>query len=309
MPPGASAEDTRPMRTVPTMPPTRWTPTTSSESSIPSLNFRPTARAHSTPATKPIASAPTTLTEPQDGVMATRPATMPDAAPSEVALPSRMRSVSSHASIAAAVATVVVTIVEPAVPFDEVAEPALKPYQPNHSRPAPSITNGRLCGRIGVPGQPLRLPRTMARTNAAVPALMCTAVPPAKSIAASLLAIQPPVSAVPPSNENTQCATGKYTNVTHSAENTNQPPNLMRSATAPEISATVMIANISWNATKTVAGKVKTSGMLIASAASTPAAASATTASAPFPPIRPFSPKNCVGSPKRLPTSLPNASE
>ncbi len=29
----------------------------------------------------------------------------------------------------------------------------------------------------------------------------------------------------------------------------------MRSATAPEISATVMIANINWNATNTVAGK------------------------------------------------------
>ena len=29
-------------------------------------------------------------------------------------------------------------------------EPGLKPYQPNHSNPAPSIVNGRLCGRIGV---------------------------------------------------------------------------------------------------------------------------------------------------------------
>ena len=86
---------------------------------------------------------------------------MPDAAPSEVALPSRIVSVSSQASIAAAVATVVVTNVEPAVPSEAVAEPALNPYQPNHSRPAPSMTNGRLCGRIGVAGQPLRLPRMM----------------------------------------------------------------------------------------------------------------------------------------------------
>ena len=90
---------------------------------------------------------------------------------------------------------------------------------------------------------------------------MCTAVPPAKSIATSLFAIQPPVSAVPPSNENTQWATGKYTNVTHSPANSSHPPNLRRSATAPEISATVMIANINWNATNTVAGIVKTSGI------------------------------------------------
>src|SRR5688500_2492596 len=117
-------------------------------------------------------SAPSTLTAPHEGVIATRPATIPDAAPSEVALPSRMRSVSSHASMAAAVATVVVTKVEPAVPLEAVAEPALKPYQPNHSSPAPSITNGRLCGRIGVVGHPLRLPRIRTRTRAAVPALM-----------------------------------------------------------------------------------------------------------------------------------------
>src|SRR5262245_2212296 len=117
-------------------------------------------------------SAPSTLTDEQDGVIATRPATMPDAAPSDVAFPSRMRSVSNQASIAAAVATVVVTIVEPAKPLDAPAEPALKPYQPNHSRPAPSITNGRLCGRIGVCGQPLRLPRMSTSTSAAVPALM-----------------------------------------------------------------------------------------------------------------------------------------
>src|SRR5262245_40783172 len=112
-------------------PPTKCTPTTSSESSYPSLYFRPTARAHRTPATTPMMSAPMTLTAPQDGVIATSPATMPEAAPSDVALPSRTRSVSNQANMAAAVATVVVTMVEPAVPLDDVAEPALNPYQPN----------------------------------------------------------------------------------------------------------------------------------------------------------------------------------
>ena len=93
-----------------------------------------------------------------------------------------------------------------------------------------------------------------------MPALMCTAVPPAKSIALSLLAIQPPVSAVTPSKANTQCATGKYTNVAHRPANTSQPPNFSRSATAPEISATVMMANINWNATNTVCGIVPATG-------------------------------------------------
>ena len=80
---------------------------------------------------------------------------------------------------------------------------------------------------------------------------MWTAVPPAKSSAPSLLAlaIQPPTASGPtnPSNENTQCATGKYTMVAHSATNRPQVQNFVRSATAPEISAGVMTANISWN--------------------------------------------------------------
>ena len=157
----------------------------------------------------PIASAPTTLTDEHAGVMATSPATTPEAAPREVPWPSRIRSVSSQPSIAAAVATVVVTNVVPAIPPAPTADPALNPYHPNHSSPAPSITKGRLCGRIGDEGQPSRLPRISESTSAAMPALMCTAVPPAKSIALSSLAIQPPFSPVNPSKANTQCATGK----------------------------------------------------------------------------------------------------
>src|SRR6202008_3075772 len=122
--------------------------------------------------------APNGLTDPQDGVMATRPATMPDAAPSVVALPSRKRSVSIQPSMAVAVAIVVVMNVDPAAPLALVADPALNPYQPNHSNPAPSITNGRLCGRNSVVGQPRRLPSTIASTRPATPELMCTAVPP-----------------------------------------------------------------------------------------------------------------------------------
>src|ERR1700727_1031555 len=300
---GLSGAASRPTSRGPARPPIRCTPTTSSESSKPSLNFSPTASAHSTPAIAPIAKAPTALTDEHDGVMATNPATMPDAPPSVVAWPSRIRSVSSQKSMAVAVAIVVVMNVEPATPLELVAEPALNPYQPNHSRPAPSITNGTLCGRNSVVGQPLRLPRTIASTKPAVPELIWTAVPPAKSIACSLLAIQPPCSAAKPSNANTQCATGKYTNVAHNPANTSQALNLRRSETAPEINATVMIANISWNATNTVAGSVPASGI---SVAATPLVGSAATE---LPPIRPFRPQYSVGSPTTLPLSFPNAIE
>ena len=86
---------------------------------------------------------------------------------------------------AAPVATMVFTQTTAAVLPAASAEPALKPNQPNHSRPAPSMTRVRLCGRIGSRFQPIRLPSTRARARPATPALMCTAVPPAKSIASS----------------------------------------------------------------------------------------------------------------------------
>jgi len=124
---------------------------------------------------------------------------------------------------------------------------------------------------------------------------MCTAVPPAKSTALSLLAIQPPSTAVAPLKANTQCATGKYTMLTHSAVNASHGPKRIRSATAPEISATVMMANIIWKATNTVAGMVPTSGIA--------------TVLVPLPPISPRRPKYCVGSPIRLPVSCPKATE
>src|SRR3984957_7375044 len=205
--------------------------------------------------------------------------------------------------MAVPVAIVVVMNVDPATPLALVAEPALNPYQPNHSRPAPSITNGTLCGRNSVVGQPLRLPRTIARTRPAVPELIWTAVPPAKSIACSLLAIQPPCSDANPSNAKTQCATGKKRIVAHNPANTSHALNFSRSETAPEINATVMIANISWNATNTVAGNVPASGI---SVAATPLLGSAATE---LPPMRPFRPQYSVGSPMTWCVSLPNAIE
>jgi hypothetical protein len=80
------------------------------------------------------------------GVMATRPATMPDAAPRLVGCPSRSHSTTIHASPAAAAARNVFMNACTAWPLAASAEPALKPNQPNHRMPVPIITSGMLCG-------------------------------------------------------------------------------------------------------------------------------------------------------------------
>ena len=53
-----------------------------------------------------------------------------------------------------------------AVPLAARAEPALNPNQPNHSRPTPSNTSGRLCGRMASFLKPRRGPSTSARARA-----------------------------------------------------------------------------------------------------------------------------------------------
>src|SRR5215472_14476732 len=83
------------------------------------------------------------------GVIATSPATAPEAIPRVVGLPSRNRSTSSQPPAAAAVAIWVLMNARAAVPSAASSEPALKPNHPNHSSPAPSSTTGRLCGRTG----------------------------------------------------------------------------------------------------------------------------------------------------------------
>src|SRR5580765_6697428 len=106
--------------------------------------------------------APIGDTAEQDGVIATRPATIPDAAPSDVARPCWIRSVSIQLRHAAPVATMVFTQTTDAELLAATADPALNPNQPNQSSPAPSMTRVRLCGRIGSLRQPRRLPSTMA---------------------------------------------------------------------------------------------------------------------------------------------------
>ena len=87
------------------------------------------------------------------------------------------------------------------------AEPALKPNQPNHSSPAPSMTRVRLCGRIGSLPNPIRRPSTSARARAEAPEQISTAMPPAKSMVPTSLASQPPTWS-PAEKSKTQWATG-----------------------------------------------------------------------------------------------------
>ena len=81
-------------------------------------------------------------------MIATRPATAPDAAPSIDGLPLIIHSATIQDSTAAAVATSVLMNARAAVSPASSAEPALKPNQPTHSSEAPIIVNVRLCGAI-----------------------------------------------------------------------------------------------------------------------------------------------------------------
>src|SRR5438094_342798 len=88
-------------------------------------------------------------TKPEAGVMATRPATAPEAAPSTVGLPRVAHSVNIQPSAAADAPVLVARNALAASPLASSALPALKPNQPNHSSPAPITVIGRLCGCIG----------------------------------------------------------------------------------------------------------------------------------------------------------------
>src|SRR3990172_2948760 len=129
-----------PVSSAPRMPPTAWTPNTSSESSAPSIFLSPlTPHRHTSPAAMPITKAPGMPTLPAAGVIATSPDTAPEAAPSIEGLPLKTHSPKVHASTAHAVARKVLMNASAAVLFASSAEPALNPNQPNHSSDAPTM--------------------------------------------------------------------------------------------------------------------------------------------------------------------------
>src|SRR5258706_12584666 len=101
-------------------------------------------------------------TYPAAGVTVARPATAPVSAPVTLGLCSRHQVSASQVTIAAAAAVFVLTKATAASPLAASALPPLKPNQPNQSKPAPSATNGTLCG--GGPPPPHGKPPPPART-------------------------------------------------------------------------------------------------------------------------------------------------
>src|SRR5215475_9308108 len=166
-------------------------------------------------------------TNPAAGVIATKPATAPEIAPSALALPFLNHSATLQPKAAAAAPKWVATNALEARPsaFNEL--PALNPNHPTHSRHAPIKLSTRLCGGIGCFGKPTRLPMYSAQTNAETPDVMCTTVPPAKSRHGNL----PPSEAFSrPPLPQTMWASGTYTTKNHSVINKTVPLNFIRSA-------------------------------------------------------------------------------
>src|SRR5690348_16483589 len=113
-----------PVSSAPRMPPTACTPKTSSVSSTPIMRFRPlTPHRHTSPAPSPITNAPGMPTLPAAGVIATSPATAPDAAPSIDGLSLRIHSPNVHDNTAHAVARNVFMNASAAELFASSAEP------------------------------------------------------------------------------------------------------------------------------------------------------------------------------------------
>src|SRR5206468_2151729 len=126
----------------------------------------------------PMIAAPQGSTNPDAGVTATSPATMPDASPRAVGLPLKIHSTRHHVSPAAAAAAWVV--VKPLAPRSVAfrADPPLNPNHPNQSSPAPISVSTMLFGCMACSGYPVRFRRTQMHASPANPAAMWTTVPP-----------------------------------------------------------------------------------------------------------------------------------
>ena len=121
---------------------------------------------------KPRTIAPIGPAKPHAGVIATKPAIAPDAAPSIDGLPFENHSTNIHEAAAAHVASKVFANTKVANPLASRFEPTLKPNQPTHNNDAPIIVIVTLCGGIASLPKPIRLPNTNAPTKPAIPALI-----------------------------------------------------------------------------------------------------------------------------------------
>src|SRR6187549_2834585 len=99
------------------------------------------AKNGTTPASTPMISAPIGVTKPAAGVITTRPPTAPEQKPRTVGLPRVTHSIAGHTAAATAAARVVATKALAAMPSAATALPALKPYQPTHSMPVPTVVS------------------------------------------------------------------------------------------------------------------------------------------------------------------------
>src|SRR5439155_21014971 len=89
-------------------------------------------------------------TYPEAGVIATRPHTALTEMPTADGFPFRIQSVSIQLTAAASAAMFVTTSAFTARAVAAKALPALKPYHPNHSTEAPSITDGVFVGGLSL---------------------------------------------------------------------------------------------------------------------------------------------------------------
>src|SRR2546425_13167518 len=90
-----------------------------------------------------------TSTYPDAGVIATRPATAPAAAPRTLGAPLCSHETVIQVSAAIAAAVFVTTNAFAARPPALIALPALNPNQPNQSNDAPTTVIGASCGSSG----------------------------------------------------------------------------------------------------------------------------------------------------------------
>src|SRR3989344_8019465 len=103
--------------------------------------------------------------------MATSPHTAPTETPTADGFPFMNQSISIHDIAAAAAAKFVTTRALTASAFAANEEPALNPNNPNHSKAAPTITNGTLFGLNSLPFfASFLLPITKAAASAESPA-------------------------------------------------------------------------------------------------------------------------------------------
>ena len=124
--------------------------------------------------------------------MHARPATAPVKAPMRLGLPSNFQVMNSQVHMAMEPEMSVFTKAWAAMPPAVNESPPLKPNQPNHSSAVPSPTKAMLCGMLRSPLPNTRRPTTQTEARAAMPALVCTTAPPAKSSAPHCARKPPP---------------------------------------------------------------------------------------------------------------------